>query len=182
MKETQTDFWQSRFQMNAQDAILYQWEQLEKTRCIDNFRIAAGLKEGFREGYFFADSDAYKWLDAASRILARNPSPRLKAIVDMFIGILAKAQEDDGYLYTYNQIHFGSSRWQNLQVEHEMYCMGHLIEAGVSHYKATGQTEMLVIVRRAADLLVDSSCFRGQEIWRCCQRRKCLPAHASPPR
>lgn len=156
MKETQTDFWQSRFQMNAQDAILYQWEQLEKTRCIDNFRIAAGLKEGFREGYFFADSDAYKWLDAASRILARNPSPRLKAIVDMFIGILAKAQEDDGYLYTYNQIHFGSSRWQNLQVEHEMYCMGHLIEAGVSHYKATGQTEMLVIVRRAADLLVDS--------------------------
>ena len=58
-------FWHSRMTLNAETAIFYQWEQLEKSGCIDNFRIAAGLKEGFRQGFFFADSDAYKWLDAA---------------------------------------------------------------------------------------------------------------------
>jgi len=148
------DFWKSRLNINSEEAIFYQWEQLEKTRCIDNFRIAAGLKEGFREGYFFADSDAYKWLDAASRILAHHPDRKLMALVDSLIELLSKAQCEDGYLYTYNQIHFGSSRWQNLQIEHEFYCMGHLIEAGVSHFEATGKDTLLKIARRTADLLV----------------------------
>ncbi len=71
-------FWHDRLEMNARQAIFYQWEQLEASGCIDNFRIACGQKEGFREGYFFADSDAYKWLDAASRILAFYPTPQLK--------------------------------------------------------------------------------------------------------
>lgn len=153
-KMTTGDFWEFRLKMNSEQAIFYQWEQLEKTRCIDNFRIAAGLKEGFREGYFFADSDAYKWLDAASRILARHSTPKLTKIVDSFVELLGRAQCTDGYLYTYNQIHFGSSRWQNLQIEHELYCMGHLIEAGVSHYEATGKDTMLKVARRTAELLV----------------------------
>jgi DUF1680 family protein len=58
-------FWTPRLAVNAQIAIFHQWEQLLATRCIDNFRIAAGERDGFREGWFFADSDAYKWLDAA---------------------------------------------------------------------------------------------------------------------
>lgn len=148
-------FWAERLLLNSQIAIFYQWEQLEAAHCIDNFRIAAGLKEGFREGFFFADSDAYKWLDAASRILIYDPSPRLKALIDDFIAILEKAQENDGYLYTYNQIHFGTTRWKNLQIEHEFYCLGHLIEAGIWHYRATGEECLFRIARKAADLLVD---------------------------
>jgi DUF1680 family protein len=147
-------FWAERLQMNAQSAIFHQWEMLEKTHCIDNFRIAAGIKEGFREGFFFADSDAYKWLDAASRILKHAPSPKLSDLVDEFIAILEAAQTEDGYLYTYNQIHFGNARWQCLQIEHEFYCLGHLIEAGVSHFEATGSERLLRIARNAADLLV----------------------------
>ncbi len=148
-------FWADRLQLNSQTAIFHQWEQLEASRCIDNFRIAAGIKEGFREGYFFADSDAYKWLDAASRILIYDPSPRLKALVDDFIAVLEKAQEDDGYLYTYNQIHFGTTRWKNLQIEHEFYCFGHLIEAGIWHHRATGEERLFAIAIKAADLLVE---------------------------
>ena len=72
-----TDFWQQRMAVNAGSAIFHQWQQLEATGCIDNFRITAGLKEGFREGFFFADSDAYKWLDAACRIYARNRDTKL---------------------------------------------------------------------------------------------------------
>ncbi|HXQ34582.1 MAG TPA: beta-L-arabinofuranosidase domain-containing protein, partial [Anaerolineales bacterium] len=70
-------FWSPRLAVNAQKAIFHQWKQLEATRCIDNFRLAAGEKDGFREGWFFADSDAHKWLDAASRIYAVNPDLKL---------------------------------------------------------------------------------------------------------
>ncbi len=147
-------FWSPRLAVNAQKAIFHQWKQLEVTRCIDNFRLVTGEKDGFREGWFFADSDAYKWLDAASRIYAIHAHPQLASVMDSFIALLARAQMDDGYLFTYNQIHFPNQRWINLQVEHELYCHGHLIEAGVSHYEATSRRDLLELCIKAADLLV----------------------------
>jgi DUF1680 family protein len=147
-------FWTPRLLTNSQVSIFHQWRQLEASRCIDNFRIAAGLQKGFREGWFFADSDAYKWLDAAARIYAGWPSKDLKACMDGFINLLARAQMEDGYLYTYNQIHFPGERWANLMIEHELYCHGHLIEAAVSHFQATDDPVALNIARKAADLLV----------------------------
>jgi DUF1680 family protein len=147
-------FWSPRLAVNAEKAIFHQWQQLEDTRCIDNFRIAAGEKQGFREGFFFADSDAYKWLDAASRIYALKADPKLASLMDSLIALLARAQMPDGYIFTYNQIHFPDQRWVNLQIEHELYCHGHLIEAGVSHYEATGRRDLLEICIKAADLLV----------------------------
>ncbi|RPI90361.1 MAG: hypothetical protein EHM40_18565 [Chloroflexi bacterium] len=147
-------FWSPRLAVNAEKAIFHQWEQLEATRCIDNFRIAAGEKEGFREGFFFSDSDAYKWLDAASRIYALHADPKLGSVMDSLITLLRRAQMPDGYIFTYNQIHFPGQRWVNLQIEHELYCHGHLIEAGVSHYEATGRRDLLDLCTKAADLLV----------------------------
>ena len=149
-----SSFWSPRLEINAKNAIFHQWRQLEDTLCIDNFRIAAGEKDGFREGWFFADSDAYKWLDAASRILALHPDPELASVSDSLISLIARTQTDDGYIFTYNQIHFPDQRWVNLQVEHELYCHGHLIEAGISHYEATGRKDLLDICIKAADLLV----------------------------
>lgn len=159
----QDSFWSPRLQVNAQRAIYHQWEQLEASHCIDNFRLLTGECKGFREGWFFADSDAYKWLDAASRLLAIAPDPRLVELVDPFIGLLGRAQAPDGYLFTYNQIHFPGQRWLNLQIEHELYCHGHLIEAGVSHAQATGREDLLSIARRAADLLVGEFLEAGPE-------------------
>src|SRR5215213_11701504 len=122
-------FWSPRLAVNAQKAIFHQREQLEATRCIENFRIAAGEADGFREGFYFADSDAYKWLDAAARIHALYPDPELVSLMDSLIALLARAQAPDGYLFTYNQIHFPGQRWVNLQIEHELYCHGHLTES-----------------------------------------------------
>jgi len=147
-------FWSPRLTVNATNAIFHQWRQLEDTRCIDNFRIACGEKDGFREGWFFADSDAYKWLDAASRIYALHPDPKLASVMDSLISLIARTQQADGYIFTYNQIHFPNQRWVNLQVEHELYCHGHLIEAGVSHYEATGRSDLLDLCIKSADLLV----------------------------
>ena len=157
----QPDFWSSRFEVNARRAIYHQWEQLEASGCIHNFRLAAGQAGGFREGWFFADSDAYKWLDAASRIWAAQPQPRLGALMDELIDLIARAQAPDGYIFTYNQIHFPGVRWVNLQIEHELYCHGHLIEAGVSHYQATRRTDLLEIARRAAGRVVADFSGKG---------------------
>lgn len=148
------DFWSSRLEVNAGQAIFHQWKMLEESGCIDNFRVAAGEKSGVHAGWFFADSDATKWLDAASRIERNQHDSRLNLLMDDFIHLLGKAQSPDGYLFTYNQIHFPGQRWINLQIEHELYCHGHLIEAGVSHFEAIGREEMLCIARKAADLLV----------------------------
>lgn len=147
-------FWSPRLAVNATHAIFHQWQQLEDTHCIDNFRIIVGESDGFREGWYFADSDAYKWLDAASRILALHSDPKLAALTDTLISLIARAQTDDGYIFSYNQIHFPNQRWVNLQIEHELYCIGHLIEAGVSHYEATGRNDLLNVCTKAADLLV----------------------------
>src|SRR5512145_1977365 len=138
-------FWSPRLNVNAHNAIFHQWQQLEDTHCIDNFRIIVGELDGFREGWYFADSDAYKWLDAASRILALHADPKLAALTDTLIGLIARAQTDDGYIFSYNQIHFPNQRWVNLQIEHELYCHGHLIEAGASHHEATGRRDLLDI-------------------------------------
>jgi DUF1680 family protein len=153
-------FWLERLEINARQAIFHQWEQLEASGCIENFRIAAGEAEGMREGWFFADSDAYKWLDAAARISAERPDERLSALMDAFIALIGRAQTPNGYIFTYNQIHFPGVRWHNLQIEHELYCHGHLIEAGVAHFETTGRTDMLAIARRAADRIVDD--FKGK--------------------
>lgn len=147
-------FWHDRLEVNAWQAIFHQWQQLEASGCIENFRIAAGEAEGFREGWFFADSDAFKWLDAAARVWASSQDPRLAELMDSFIALIGRAQSPDGYIFTYNQIHFPTDRWKNLQVEHELYCHGHLIEAGVSHFEATGRSDLLEIARRAADRIV----------------------------
>jgi len=154
-------FWYDRLEVNATSAIFHQWEQLEASGCIDNFRIAAGEVAGLREGWFFADSDAHKWLDAAARIFASHPDPRLAALMDDFILLIGRAQQLDGYLFTYNQIHFPSVRWANLQIEHELYCHGHLIEAGVSHFESTGRTDLLDVARRAADRIVADFLEKG---------------------
>jgi len=156
-------YWYGRLAVNAEAAIFHQWEQLEASGSIENFRIAAGETEGFREGWFFADSDAFKWLDAAARVYATHPSPRLAALMDDFIALIGRAQRPDGYIYTYNQIHFPDSRWTNLQVEHELYCHGHLIEVGISHYEATRRSDLLGIARRAADRIVADFKGKGPE-------------------
>lgn len=150
-----TGFWQPWLEVNRKQAIYHQWQELENSGCIDNFRILAGTKEGFREGWFFADSDAFKWLDAAARVYAHDPNPELKKLMNDFIRLIEQTQTSDGYIYTYNQLLFPSQRWINLQIEHELYCHGHLIEAGVSHFQSTNNDRLLTIARKAADCIVE---------------------------
>ncbi|MFW9921914.1 MAG: glycoside hydrolase family 127 protein [Candidatus Thorarchaeota archaeon] len=151
-------FWNKYFEINNEKAILYQWEQLEKTHNQENFRILTGEKEGYRFGFFYCDSDLHKWSDAASRILVMNKNPQLTALLKEYINLMEKVQLDDGYLFTYNQFHFPARRWANLQIEHELYSLGHMIEAAVSYFETNEPEEykkrFLDIAVKSADLLV----------------------------
>jgi len=155
------NFWHYWQHVNRKISIFHQWDQLETSGCIDNFRILAENKPVFREGWFFADSDAYKWLEAASRMIKFHPDTQLNNLIDQFISLIKAAQDPDGYIFTYNQIHFPGTRWVNLQIEHELYCHGHLIEAGVSHYNSTGSHALLDLTRLSADRIVHDFMGKG---------------------
>lgn len=151
-------FWKRKLKLNNSTAIFYQWEQLEKTHNQDNFRVLAGEKEGYRFGFFYSDSDLHKWSDAAARILVNNENKALSKLVREYIDLMTKAQTPDGYLFTYNQFHFPNKKWVNLQIEHELYCLGHMLEAAIS-YMGTNEPvgykkKFLNIATKAADLIV----------------------------
>ncbi len=147
------NFWNDRFNLNAGTALLYQWNKYEELGTIDNFRIAGRMKDGARRGFFYTDSDLHKWADAASRVISFRKSPAIEKRINEYISIMEQAQDEDGYLHTFNQIHFPGVRWKNFQIEHELYCMGHFIEAGVEHFRATGRRDLLVLAEKTADLI-----------------------------
>jgi DUF1680 family protein len=147
-------FWSPRQALNRTQALLYQWAQYERCGTLENFRMLAENRSGKRTGYFYTDSDIHKWADAACRVLATQPDAKLEALLNEYIDLMAKAQASNGYLFTWNQIYFPNIRWKNLQVEHELYCAGHFIEAGVAQYQATGKDDLLKLVRKTADLIV----------------------------
>jgi DUF1680 family protein len=101
----------------------------------------------------FWESDVAKWLEAAGNVLAGREDPELEAAVDEAIALLAGAQQEDGYLNSYFTAVKPGKRFTDLRDAHELYCAGHLIEAGVAHFEATGKTTLLDIVRRYADLI-----------------------------
>jgi len=145
-------FWGHRLKVNREVTLDYQYEKLEESGCIDNFRRVSGKKKGGFEGLFFNDSDVYKWLEAASYSLGNHPDKKLEDKVDKVIEDIAHAQQEDGYLNTYITLE-KKKRFVNLRDEHELYCAGHLIEAAVAHYTATGKTSLLDIAIRFADLI-----------------------------
>jgi len=154
------DFWSKIQDLVREVVIPYQADVMEdkipgveKSHAINNFKIAAGEMEGEFYGWVFQDSDLAKWLEAAAYSLAIHPDPVLEQRADEIIDLIGRAQQPDGYLNTYFIIKHPERKWQNLHDCHELYCSGHMIEAAVAYYKATGKDKFLNIMRRNADLI-----------------------------
>lgn len=154
-------FWRPRMETNRAITIRHAFQKCEETGRVDNFAIAAGMMKGEQKGlYPFDDTDLYKTLEGASYALMVDPDPALEAYLDSVIAIVAAAQEDDGYLYTARtnkterlKNWFGEQRWEKLDGSHELYNAGHLIEAAVAHYQATGKRNLLEVALKFADLI-----------------------------
>ena len=146
-------FWAPRQATNSEKTIPHELEQCHTTGRINNFAKAAGIMEGNFEGIFFNDSDVHKLVEAASYILHTHPNPAWIVELDEVIDTIAKSQQADGYLNSYFTLVEPEKRWQNLGMMHELYCAGHLFEAGVVHYQATGKDKLLDVACRFADLI-----------------------------
>jgi len=152
------DYWNAYRALVRNTVLPYQWEALndrvpgaEPSYAIRNFRIAAGDEQGEFGGLVFQDSDVAKWLEAVAYALADERDPELERIADEAIALVAKAQWPDGYLNTYYTVKEPGKRYTNLLECHELYCAGHMIEAGVAYYEATGKRELLDVCCRLAD-------------------------------
>ena len=153
-------FWHPRIETAVKVTVPYDFEKCEETGRIHNFAKAGGLMEGPHLGIFYDDSDVFKVVEGAAYALQVSPDPALETYVDELIDKFAAAQEDDGYLYTARTIDpasapepCGPERWSNLRVNHELYNVGHMYEAAVAYFEATGKRKFLDVALRNADLI-----------------------------
>lgn len=153
-------FWGRYMRIVREKVIPYQWKVLNdeipdaaKSHCIKNFEIAAKRRDGEFYGMCFQDSDLYKWLESVAYSLSTQPDLTLEKLADEAIDLIGAAQGPDGYINTYYTLKEPDGRWTNLAQGHEMYCGGHMIEAAVAYFYATGKRNFLEIAIRFADCL-----------------------------
>ncbi|WP_122645460.1 glycoside hydrolase family 127 protein [Enterococcus mediterraneensis] len=181
--EITSTFWKKYRELIVKEVLPYQWEVMndsadisithepggndahqEHSHAIQNLEIAAGLKKGKHNGYTFQDTDVYKWLEAAAYSLKYHPDNELRKITDSLIDLIADAQEEDGYLVTYFQIEAPDRKFARLKQSHELYTMGHYIEAAVAYYEVTQNHKALDIATRMADCMAINFGYGDQQI------------------
>lgn len=159
-------FWLPIIKRVQEITIAYAIQKCNEEGRFENFLIAGKQKTGTVRGEMpFDDTDVYKIIEGASNTLISAPNPKLEKVLDSLIAIVKIGQEKDGYLTTWRTINpakppatwvpvIEGKRWESLQISHECYNAGHLIEAAVVHYEATGKRNFLDIAIKNADLLV----------------------------
>ncbi len=156
-------FWGQRLQASREVTVPLAFSKCEETGRYRNFENAAHPSDTIHVGGFsFDDTDVYKTIEGASYLLQTYPDAKLKNYIDSVLVIVAGAQEPDGYLYTARTMNpkhphewAGSKRWEKVEeLSHEFYNLGHMLEAAVAHYQATGQRNFLDIAIRYADCVI----------------------------
>lgn len=173
------EFWSPKIEINRTVTIPFAFEQCEKNKRMYNFDRAAARLRGelvtdIKQSEFpFDDTDVYKVIEGAAYSMAVKPDPKLDAYVDKLIEQIAAAQEPDGYLYTTRTLSpehphpwAGPERWVlERELSHELYNLGHLYEAAVAHFQATGKRSLLNVAIKTADLLDRTFGPGKQAIW-----------------
>jgi Uncharacterized protein conserved in bacteria len=149
-------FWTARMRVNVEKSIPTMLDLLEKHGTVDNFRRLSGRKKAPRAGPLYTDSDIYKWMEAVAFVLESGDRPDLRAKVDSLTDEILAAQEPSGYLNTYWVDERAAQRFTQMTRGHELYCLGHLLQAGIAYYRATGNRKLLDGGIRFADYMVEN--------------------------
>jgi DUF1680 family protein len=149
-----TGFWADKTKLAEDVMVPYMGEVLcgDVGHALNNFKIAAGLKEGEHQGMFWHDGDFYKFMEAKTYVYGTTKNKKLLEELDEYIAIIGEAQEEDGYLQTQIQLRADADRYENRKY-HEMYNTGHLLISACVHYRITGQRNFLDIAIKHAELL-----------------------------
>lgn len=156
-----TGFWADKFKV-CEEVMVPQMGKLLKGdtgHAFNNFKIAAGLKEGKHQGMFWHDGDFYKWMESAMYVYAINRDQAILEELDEIVDVIGKAQEEDGYLSTQITLSESKERWSYRQ-HHELYNSGHLLTSACIHFRVTGKRNFLNIAIKHADYLYRT--FRPQ--------------------
>ena len=176
VKITPNTFWGDRIQAAREVTIPLAFSKCESEHRYKNFEMAAytlqhpghaGLQTPEWDvskfmGFSFDDTDVYKTIEGASYVLQTYPDGKLKAYIDSVLDVVGAAQEPDGYLYTARTINpehphqwAGKKRWEVEDfLSHELYNLGHMVDAACAHYQATGSDKFLNIAKRYADCVI----------------------------
>ena len=176
VKVTPNTFWGDRIRAAREVTIPLAFQKCEETHRYENFKMAAYTlqhpgHEGLNTpkwdvakfmGFSFDDTDVYKTIEGASYVLQTYPDAKLKQYIDSVLDIVAAAQETDGYLYTARTINpehphgwAAHKRWAAEEhASHELYNLGHMVDAACAHYQATGSDKFLNIAKRYADCVI----------------------------
>ncbi|MCX6344997.1 MAG: glycoside hydrolase family 127 protein [Armatimonadetes bacterium] len=146
-------FWRQRLDVATGSTLPYCLAKCEETGRIRNFSIAAGLEKGEHSGAVFDDSDVARVIEGVACSLAVKPDKGLETNADEIIKKIVAAQESDGYLYTYGKRGALENRWVGLDWGHELFNMGHMMEAAISYYQVTGKRVLLDAMIKSADLI-----------------------------
>jgi DUF1680 family protein len=149
--DLEDSFWAPRQEANRTVTLPHIYRQCETTGRFSAFDLNVRRPVPSPITLIFGDSDAAKWLEAASFAVAARPDPALEKLVDGVADKIIRAQQPDGYLNTHFIAVQPEMRWRNLRDWHELYCAGHLIEAAVAHFQATGSRKLLDALCRYAD-------------------------------
>jgi len=136
-------FWAARMRTNVEQSIPSLLQLLDEHGVLDNFRRLMGRKNVPRQGPVYTDSDIYKWMEAVAFVLQSGDEPKLRATMDSLIDEVLAAQEPSGYLNTFYVDEKKSKRFAEMQWSHELYCLGHMLQAGIAYYRATGNRKLL---------------------------------------
>lgn len=146
------EFWTPRQEANRAVTLPHLLAMYQQTGRVDAFRLT--WEPGHpNPPHVFWDSDVAKWIEAAGYTLSVRPDRRLARELEEVVNLVVSAQQPDGYLNTHFTVVEPDKRWTNLRDLHELYCAGHLMEAGVAHFEATGSRKLLTAVCRYADLI-----------------------------
>lgn len=176
VKVTPNTFWGDRIHAAREVTIPLAFSKCESEHRYKNFEMAAytlqhpnhpGLQTKEWDvskfmGFSFDDTDVYKTIEGASYVLQTYPDEKLKAYIDSVLDVVGAAQEPDGYLYTARTINpahphhwAGKKRWEVEDfLSHELYNLGHMVDAACAHYQATGNEKFLNIAKRYADCVI----------------------------
>ncbi|GIF70020.1 hypothetical protein Ais01nite_80550 [Asanoa ishikariensis] len=151
-------FWADRLRTNRERTVPHGFAQLRRAGTLDNLRLAAGATGDYRASADsggavlpFLDSDVYKWLEAVGWELGTAPDAALWAAADEAIEVVAAAQRPDGYVNSFVQVLRDGEPYRDLAWGHELYCVGHLVQAGIAWHRALGDDRLLRIAVRAVD-------------------------------
>ncbi|MFC1996158.1 glycoside hydrolase family 127 protein [Chloroflexota bacterium] len=148
-------FWANYFELSKNATIPSTWDAMQdpiNSAVFSNLYVAAGLQEGEHLGVNWSDGDCYKWMEAQMHIYSVTQDPKILEILDELIGVIAQAQDPDGYICTQVQLNPAKARWSRRK-HHELYNIGHLFTAASVHYNVTGQRNFLEVAIKLADYL-----------------------------